>query len=112
MARKKGTSKADAVRAAIAEGLDAPEEGTAFIKEKFGLDVSKPQFSSYKSQQKARAKKAGGQATPKRRGVGNPKVTPTGNGPAGLAIQVEAIKTLVQDLGVEQVVSIARLFGK
>jgi hypothetical protein len=39
-------------------------------------------------------------------------MTPVSNRPAGLAIQVEAIMSLVDMLGVEQVVQIARLFEK
>ncbi len=112
-------SKAGAVRAAIAEGIDVPEEGVAFILKKFGIEITKPQFSSYKSQDKARQQKKGGD-TPAKRGrpASTAPVTastpapslPSGN--ANLAISVEAIKTLVEQYGVEQVVSIARLFAK
>jgi hypothetical protein len=116
MARKKAhgkMTKADAVRAAIAEGVDMPAEGAAYVKEKFGLDVTPQQFSTYKSIAKKKAGKA-----PGRRGrkpgapASTAAVNSSTNGPAGLAIQVEAIKSLVDLLGVEQVVSIARLFGK
>jgi hypothetical protein len=37
---------------------------------------------------------------------------PVSSRPAGLAISVEAIKTLVDQYGVDQVVSIAQLFAK
>lgn len=121
LATTEKVSKADAVRAALSEGADTPPEGIAFIKAKFGIDITPAHFSSYKSQEKARlAKKAAG-GVPARRGrapKGAPATvavvapSPSSNGPAGLAIQVEAIKSLVDMLGVDQVVSIARLFGK
>src|SRR5947208_7612225 len=105
-------SKADAVRAAVAEGIDTPEEGVAFILKKFGIEMGKPMWSSYRSQEKARAKKAGGGQPAAKRGrkpraAAAPAPVPSGNGPAGLSIQVEAIKSLVDTLGVEQGVSIA-----
>lgn len=115
MARKKaaGTmTKADAVRAALAEGLDTPEEGTAYIKEKFGLDVTKPQFSTYKSIGKKKAKGGAGktrQAAPARSQALAVPARAT-NGDVSLA--VEAIKTLVDQLGVDQVQRIAEVFRK
>src|SRR4051794_8332648 len=62
MARKKAEagqiSKADAVRAALKEGYEKPE-GVAFIKDRYGIDMHNQMFSSYKSQEKARAAKKG-----------------------------------------------------
>ncbi|HEX4611053.1 MAG TPA: hypothetical protein VH092_22875 [Urbifossiella sp.] len=114
-------SKADAVRAALADGVDTPDEGVAYILKKFGIEMGKPMWSSYRSQEKARlAKKAAGGA-PGRRGrtprvdsapVGAPFPVPALNGSIGLAGSVGAIKELVDHLGVDQVVSIAKLFGK
>ena len=103
-------TKADAVRAAITDGADNPTEGAAYIKAMFHLDITPQQFSTYKSQQKA---KAGKPAARRGRQPGTVVGTSSmANGSIGLALQVEAIKTLVEQLGVEQVVSIARLFGK
>lgn len=119
MARKKeqaeeaGTeakmNKADAVRAAIADGMGSPEEGVAYILKKFGLEVTKPQFSTYKSLDKKR----GGKKTTRapRAAASTPAAVPS-NGSIGVAGSVEAIKSLVDQLGADQVVSIARLFGK
>src|SRR5690349_12832038 len=53
-------TKADAVRAAVTDGADTPAEGVAYIKTKFGIDITPQHFSSYKSQQKAKARKAAG----------------------------------------------------
>ena len=49
MARTKADgkmTKADAVRAALAAGVDMPAEGSAHIKEKYGLVVTPQQFST------------------------------------------------------------------
>jgi hypothetical protein len=113
MARKKADgkmTKADAVRAALAAGVDMPAEGSAHIKEKYGLDVTPQQFSTYKSIANKKAGKAPGRRG-RKSGAAVAAKSST-NGPAGLALQVEAIKSLVDQLGVEQVVSIAQLFRK
>jgi hypothetical protein len=94
MARKKadGTmTKADAVRSAIAAGVDKPADGAAYVREKFGLDVSPQQFSTYKSIANKKAGKA-----PGRRGrKAAPPAAPTngrrGSNPADLARQVKAL---------------------
>ncbi|HEX4610530.1 MAG TPA: hypothetical protein VH092_20240 [Urbifossiella sp.] len=115
-------TKADAVRAALAEGIDTPDEGIAFILKRYGIEMGKPMWSSYRSQEKARqAKKAGG-GTPARRSRA-PKAeaapapapaasSPSRNGSIGVAGSVETIKSLVEQYGVDEVVSLARLFGK
>jgi hypothetical protein len=57
MARKsEGTSKVDMVREAIAKlGWSAPiEEYQAYIKSKFGVEMSKPHISQTKSNEKKR----------------------------------------------------------
>jgi hypothetical protein len=115
MARKKADgkmTKADAVRAALTAGVDKPADGAAYVKEKFGLEVSPQQFSTYKSIANKKAGKAPGRRG--RRAAVTPMAVPSpvGSGPVGLATSVEAIKVLVDTYGVEQVVSIARLFGK
>ena len=45
------TTKADAVRAAIAEGVLKPQDACTWIKEKFGIEITPAHFSSYKSQE-------------------------------------------------------------
>jgi hypothetical protein len=99
MARKKADgkmTKADAVRAAIADGKDMPAEGAAHIKEKYGLDVTPQQFSTYKS---IANKKAG--RAPGRRGRKAVTAAATSNGrsggnPADLA---RGVKQLIQQFG-------------
>lgn len=108
-------TKTDAVRAALAEGIDQPEHAVKFIKDRFDIDMTRPQFSTNKSLIKKRDGAAGGKKAgrpPKAAAASAPAPKPSVNGPSGLAVQVEAIKGLVDTLGVEQVVSIARLFAK
>lgn len=103
------TSKADAVRAALAEGVDQPEEGVAFIKARFGLDISRQMFSSYKTFEKKRAGKVrrrGG-----RRASGAAAPSPSRNGKGDVVAAVETIKKLVDELGVDQVKRLADIFG-
>ncbi len=61
-------SKADAVRQAMAAGMESPGDGVAYIKTHFGIDLPKPMWSSYRAQIKAReAKLAGGEIQPRQR---------------------------------------------
>ncbi|WP_145243467.1 hypothetical protein [Urbifossiella limnaea] len=99
-------TKADAVRAAVAEGVTKPQDACEWIKTKFGIDITPQHFSSYKSQQ---AKKEGGMTSSGKRGR-KPAQVATGGGvsggnersssPAELARQVKA---LVQQYGAENV---------
>ena len=62
--------KTDAVRQALAEGVDNPTEAVAHIKKKFGLDITTQQFSTYKSNLKAKgAGSSSGKRTAMRSGV-------------------------------------------
>ena len=50
-------NKASAVRAALADGLDTPDDIAEFAKSRYGLEISNQMVSSYKSQAKARQAK-------------------------------------------------------
>lgn len=105
-------TKTEAVKAALAEGMESPEEGVAFIKSKYGLDITKPQFSTYKSLSK---KKNGGSMRAKSQPMASAPAaapTPARSASGDVAVGVETIKSLVDKLGVDQVVRIAQLFGK
>ena len=54
-------SKAQAVRNAMAKGLEKPGAIAEFAKTRYGLDIAKQQVSAYKSQAKNREKKQGGE---------------------------------------------------
>ncbi|AGA26395.1 hypothetical protein [Singulisphaera acidiphila] len=47
-------SQAEAVRQAIAVGMDAPSDGVEFIMAHFGIEMDNKKFSLAKSQQKIR----------------------------------------------------------
>jgi hypothetical protein len=90
----------------------------AFIKQKFGIDMPRPTFSSYKSQERARQERnAGSEGAAKGRPGRKPRaaasvVAHASNGVPNMALQIEALKTLCDSLGVDQVISIAQLFRK
>jgi len=96
----KAISKADSVRAALADGVDSPGDGVAFIKAKFGIDMPRMQFSAYKAQIRNREKKD----SPAEK---KPKMTASEDDVIG---DIEAVKHLVERLGGDQVRRIIGLF--
>jgi hypothetical protein len=112
-------SKADAVRAALKEGLDAPGDIAEFIKAKYGIELPKQMISSYKAQQKARdAKKEAPKPKPGRKprtpAVENyvaPPPKKAGDGEVDLLAAMEAMKPLVASLGADKVKRIVDLLG-
>lgn len=109
-AAAKDMSKADAVRAALAAGYDKPKEGVAYIKEKFGMEVTTGTFSVTKSQD---AKKAGGE------GEGDGKKTPTPPAPTGHdsmggspAALLRQVKELADRHGGDEIREILAILGK
>jgi len=118
---KASISKTDAIRAALAEGMESPEDGTGFIKSRFGIEISKQHFSATKSQIK---KKDGAEAPKGKRAPSGekakapaptprPQVAPStqqaATGPDMIG-DLEAVKSLVKKLGAEQVRRIVGLF--
>jgi hypothetical protein len=95
-------TKTDAVRAAMAEGVEKPQGACEWIKTKFDIDITPAHFSSYKSG----FKKKNGEAAPRTRAAAaGPRV---GNGsPVELARQV---KKLVDTYGVAAVEEMATVF--
>src|ERR1700722_12248371 len=95
-------TKADAFRAAIAQGIVSPKAISEYVKTTYGMEMSAGMVSAYKSLEKNKSKKKAPNA-PKA-----PKVKPagheTGNGVTGnpSMLQLEAIKVLVKDLGAGQ----------
>ena len=112
---KEPISKADAVRAALAEGIDTPDEGIAFLQKRFGIEMGKPMWSSYKAQEKARKAKLNGDAPPK---LGRPPAVAT-DAPAparsiatggSVSDSLKSVKELVDRLGADEVIKIAEIF--
>lgn len=71
----KSMSKADACRAALADGITETEDAVRFAKTRFGIDIKPTDFTLYKSKEK----KKQGEAAPK----GKPGRKPKGSGPPG-----------------------------
>jgi len=118
-------TKADAIRRALAEGIESPEEGVDFIRRTFGLDVSRQHFSASKS--RAKQEQGGAQpAEPARRGrkpkeapaqavAGTPDPGPKPSAPvegeANLLAALETMKPLVAALGADKVKRIVDILG-
>src|SRR5262245_60295201 len=66
--KREVTSKADAVRRALAAGMEGPQEGTAWIRKEFGIEIAPQHFSATKSQ----IKKREGGGKPGRKPKGTP----------------------------------------
>ena len=108
-------SKSAAVRAAVDAGAESPEDGVAFIKAHYGLEISKTHFSAAKSKYKSDGAPRKGTRGRKPKAVEGilsaPKRARSANGHKDLLAAIEAIKPLVDSLGVERVKKIAELLG-
>lgn len=103
---EKPMTQREAVQKALDAGNDLPATGVPYVQEQFGITLGNQAFSTIKSKivnagkKKTKAPVAAAAAR---------STAPTRNGVAG---QVEAIKALCEQLGADQVISIARLFNK
>lgn len=116
-------TKAEAIRRALAKGLESPEDAVGFIKSQFGLEVSKAHFSASKSQIKS--KEAEAEATaPKSTQSDKPKETPSQSVEGYLAPpskqradspdlidSLETLKPLIAQYGSEKVKRLVDLLG-
>jgi hypothetical protein len=110
-------SKAEAIRRALSAGMDSPEDGVAYIKSRFGLEVSNQHFSATKSQIKSKGGGTQSKGKPGRKpkaaveGYLAPPPKPAPAGGSDLLEAMEAMKPLVASLGKEQVKRIVDLLG-
>lgn len=109
----KKITKSAAVRAAIDAGADSPEAGIAFIKQRYGIAISKPHFHTIKSNYR---RKRG--LPPKRRGrprkaAGRMPATvfSTAKGEVDVLRAMETMKPLVASLGAANVKRLIDLLG-
>lgn len=86
-------SKMDAVREALAEGMDSPEDGTNYVKAKYGFEMSRQMFSTYKANIKRREAMLSGHASGTRVPVGS----------ADMFEILAGMKALVAEHGAERV---------
>lgn len=124
----KGMTKAEAIRRALAAGHEGPQEGTAYIRKEFGIEVAPQHFSATKSQIKSREGSKKGKLGRKPKHLTpdpqqsrkdappvesyftpEPKSSPAGG--SDLLDAMEAMKPLVASLGKEQVHRIVDLLG-
>lgn len=102
-------TKAEAARAAIAEGIESPKRAVAFIRERFGIDMAPQHFSASKTLER---KKGGMKVKVRRAPVRTPAApVPAPDVEAGLLAAMEAIKPLVASLGADRVRRIVDLVG-
>lgn len=102
-------TKAQAVRDAMARGLDDLDDITAFLKSTYNIEMPRPQISAYKAQ--AKAKESGG--TPRTRSA--PQQTATV--PPSFGEDLKTIRGLLQQAGgaeslIEQINTVIALHQK
>src|SRR5947209_2219838 len=97
-------TKSEAVRRALADGVDQPADGVAYIKDNFGLEMGPQHFSAVKS---AHLKKQG-IATVNTRFQ---KAEPASDGEAGLIDTLETLKPLIAQYGADKVKRLVDLLG-
>jgi hypothetical protein len=109
----KTVSKAEAVRQALAAGLDGLDDIAKFVKAKHGHEIPKPQISAYKAQTKAKA--AAAALNPVAEIISNPAIQQAakhgGGGETDLITAMEAIKPYVIEHGAERLKRIIDLLG-
>jgi hypothetical protein len=110
-------SKADMVRAALADGMETPTDGLGFIKAKYGVDFPRPMWSSYKAQLRAQEQKKalkGGKPGRKPKAavegyLAPPKAKSKDEG--DLIDALEALKPLIAQFGVDKVKRLVDVIG-
>lgn len=98
-------TKADAVRAAQAQGIESPKAISEFVKTTYGMDITAATVSAYKSADKAKGKKK----TPRNKTTGSESHGFVAG--EGLFSHLEAVKVLVKQLGADQVKRMVDLFA-
>lgn len=113
----KSMTKTEAIRRALAAGFEGPQEGTAYIRKEFGIEIAPQHFSATKSQLKSREGKAKSKGRPGRKprqvaetGHVAAPAKPAAGGDSEMIDDLAAVKHLVQRLGADQVRKIVGLF--
>jgi hypothetical protein len=102
--------KTDAVRQTLAEGVDNPTQAVDHIKKKFGIDITTQQFSTYKSNLKAKGTGGSGRKSASRRSgteIGNGRAA---RGALDVIDAASAVKELCGQIGADKVKRLAGLF--
>jgi hypothetical protein len=106
-------TKADAFRAAVAQGIESPKAISEFVQTTYGMEMSPGMVSAYKSLEKNKGKKK--KAT-KRKYTRTAKPAPAAKGGGtivdnGLMSSLESVKVLVKHHGADQVKRMVDLFA-
>jgi hypothetical protein len=108
-------TKSEAVRRALADGVDQPADGVAYIKDNFGLEIGPGHFSAVKAGEKKKGEKPKGKPGRKSKaaveGYLAPPPKPAAKGETDLLAAMEAMKPLVASLGADKVKRIVDLLG-
>lgn len=110
-------SKADACRAALAEGITTTEEAVIFARSEFGIEIKPTDFTLYKSKAKRSRNEAAPRGKPGRKprpaeGHASAPARPrAASGESELLEAMEAIKPLVDSMGADRVKRIVDLLG-
>lgn len=105
-------SNAQAVRNAMAEGLDDISEIDAYVRDNYGKDIPRQQISAYKSQTRRKAGEAPTRGRRPRAAVEGYLAPPTRSKNDGDLIEtLQALKPLVAKVGVENVKKLAELLS-
>jgi hypothetical protein len=109
-------TKADGVRAALAQGVEAPGAIVDFLRDRYGIAITKPMASSYKAKLGSRdPKQAKGKPGRKPRAAIErylaPPPQPRGGGEGGLLETLEALKPLIAEHGADKLHRLVDLLG-
>ena len=111
----KRMSKAGAARATLAEGIDVPRKASAYIKQKYGIDISPQQFSAEKCRLKTRgvdpAHSLKHDLTASKVAIFPSKAQRSSGGEINLLEALETMKPLIEQLGAEKVKRMVDLLG-
>jgi hypothetical protein len=109
-------TKAEAIRQALAAGFLGPQQGTAWIRDKFGIEMTPQHFSAAKTQHNKRAGLPPGKRGRKPKsltveGYLAPPARKSAHSEADVIGALEALKPLVAAMGVERVKRLADLLA-
>ena len=110
-------SKSEAIRQAIAAGFEGPQEGTAWIQQQFGIEITPSHFSAVKATEKKKGWTKKGKPGRKPKQVAEvsqlsaPVKPRGGNGEADLVETLEALKPLIASHGADRVKRLVDLLG-
>jgi hypothetical protein len=112
--QESASSKAEAVRILLGEGVSDADDAIPAIKDRFGMDISRQQFSTYKSIEKNKGKSKGRRGGRPRKDAAKlaaaPVAAKSASSQGDMVDDLAVVKRLVGRLGGPQVRKIVELF--